>query len=346
MPVLFCHEELYGVPVMIIDAIKPALPRLLDDSSTTGLAELKNSQRLCERGGELFVSRIRLKSREFSLGSILEEVTPLHPCPCCIFHCRHPLVAYASVLLPESGEVGRKLCRIVAMHDRSERHWYILLPVSKPQNQIAWVSIFVVVLIWSGIRPYEYGTWMLEVAPALIGGAVLWATRKSFPLTPIAYVLILIHCIILMIGGHYTYAEVPLFNWLQEAYDLSRNNYDKVGHFAQGFIPAIVAREIVIRKNVFNSVAWRNFFIICFCLGFSAFYELIEWWVALLSEDAADSFLERRDISGTPSRICGGRCVVRCLGCCCLVAGMTDKLVRCSRQQPDSGLVNFSARFQ
>ena len=177
------------------------------------------------------------------------------------------------------------------MDDRLERHWYILLPVSKPQNQIAWVSIFVVVLIWSGIRPYEYGTWMLEVAPALIGGAVLWATRKSFPLTPIAYVLILIHCIILMIGGHYTYAEVPLFNWLQEAYDLSRNNYDKVGHFAQGFIPAIVAREIVIRKNVFNSVAWRNFFIICFCLGFSAFYELIEWWVALLSEDAADSFL-------------------------------------------------------
>jgi putative membrane protein len=163
--------------------------------------------------------------------------------------------------------------------------------VSKSQNQIAWVSIFVVVLIWSGIRPYEYGTWMLEVVPALIGGVVLWLTRKSFPLTPIAYVLILIHCVILMIGGHYTYAEVPLFNWLQDAYDLSRNNYDKVGHFAQGFIPAIVAREIVIRKNVFNSVAWRNFFIVCFCLGFSAFYELIEWWVALLSEDAADSFL-------------------------------------------------------
>jgi putative membrane protein len=94
-----------------------------------------------------------------------------------------------------------------------------------------------------------------------------------------------------MIGGHYTYAEVPLGDWAREAFDLSRNNYDKLGHFVQGFIPAMIAREVVIRLHVFNSDRWRDFFIVCFCLGFSAFYELIEWWVALLSEEAADAFL-------------------------------------------------------
>jgi putative membrane protein len=94
-----------------------------------------------------------------------------------------------------------------------------------------------------------------------------------------------------MVGGHYTYAEVPLGEWIRDAFDQTRNNYDKIGHLAQGFVPAIIARELVIRQSVFNSVRWRNFFIVCFCLGFSAFYELIEWWVALLSSEAADSFL-------------------------------------------------------
>ena len=155
----------------------------------------------------------------------------------------------------------------------------------------AWITAFLAVLIWSGVGPFDYTTWILEVAPALIGAAVLLYTRKSFPLTTLVYVLILVHCVILMVGGHYTYAEVPLFNWVQDEFDLARNNYDKVGHFAQGFIPAIITREIVIRKNVFNSAGWRNFFIVSFCLGFSAFYELIEWWVALLSAEAADAFL-------------------------------------------------------
>ena len=154
-----------------------------------------------------------------------------------------------------------------------------------------WMSVFLVVLVWSAIRPHDYPTWWLEVLPALIGAGLVWYTRDSFPLTKLTYVLILIHCIILMVGGHYTYAEVPLFDWIGEQLGHSRNNYDKLGHFAQGFIPAIVAREIVIRLHVFNSVRWRDFFIVCFCLGFSAFYELIEWWVALLSEEAADSFL-------------------------------------------------------
>lgn len=157
--------------------------------------------------------------------------------------------------------------------------------------QIMWVAIFLAVLIWSAISPKEYYTWFLEVSPALIGLAIIWYTRDSFPLTRLAYVLILVHCVILMVGGHYTYAEVPLFDWIRDEFGQQRNNYDKVGHFVQGFIPAIIAREIVIRKHVFNSVAWRNFFIVCFCLAFSAFYELIEWAVALMSDEAAESFL-------------------------------------------------------
>jgi len=157
--------------------------------------------------------------------------------------------------------------------------------------RLAWIAVFLAVLIWSGIGPKDYPTWGLEVAPAVIGGIVLWFTRDRFPLTTLVYVLLLIHCVILMVGGHYTYAEVPLGEWVREAFDGSRNNYDKVGHFVQGFIPAIVARELVIRFGVFNSDRWRNFFIVCFCLALSAFYELIEWWVALLSEEAADAFL-------------------------------------------------------
>ena len=157
--------------------------------------------------------------------------------------------------------------------------------------RIAWIGIFLAVLIWSGIGPKDFVTWCLEVAPAVIGGVVLWFTRERFPLTTLVYVLILVHCIILMIGGHYTYAEVPLGEWVRELVDGSRNNYDKLGHFVQGFIPAMIARELMIRLEVFNSSRWRDFFIVCFCLAFSAFYELIEWWVALLSDEAADAFL-------------------------------------------------------
>jgi len=155
----------------------------------------------------------------------------------------------------------------------------------------AWLAAFLAVLGWSAINPHDYPTWWLEVFPALIGLAVILYSRETFPLTPLVYILILIHSAILMVGGHYTYAEVPLFEWIGEMLNHTRNNYDKLGHFVQGFIPALITREIVIRLNVFNSVNWRNFFIICFCLGFSAFYELIEWWVALLSAEAAESFL-------------------------------------------------------
>jgi putative membrane protein len=154
-----------------------------------------------------------------------------------------------------------------------------------------WVGVFFVVLVWSGINPKDYPTWVLEVAPAVIAFVVLAATQRSFPLTPLLYALVLVHCIVLMVGGHYTYAEVPLFDALKPVFGFERNNYDKLGHFLQGFVPAIAAREILLRKAVVAAAGWRNFFIVCFCLAFSAFYELIEWVVALLSDEAADSFL-------------------------------------------------------
>lgn len=154
-----------------------------------------------------------------------------------------------------------------------------------------WIILFFVVLIWSGINPKDQFTWFLEVLPAMIGGLLLFFTRKTFPLTPLLYVLILMHCIVLMVGGHYTYAEVPLFDYFKEIFNSERNNYDKVGHFFQGFVPALIARELLIRKQVVNGKAWLNLFIVSICLAFSAFYELIEWWVALLSDEAADSFL-------------------------------------------------------
>lgn len=154
-----------------------------------------------------------------------------------------------------------------------------------------WVTIYAAVLIWSGINPKDPFTWFLEVAPAIIAAIVLAVTYRSFRLTPLIYILILIHCLILMVGGHYTYAEVPLFDYLKDVMGSERNNYDKVGHFAQGFIPAMVAREIIIKKDIINGAAWRFFFIVSFCLGFSAFYELIEWWVALATGEGAEAFL-------------------------------------------------------
>jgi putative membrane protein len=156
---------------------------------------------------------------------------------------------------------------------------------------IAWLAVFAVVFSWSAINPHDTFTWFLEVLPAVIGLLVLAVTRHRFSLTTLAYVLVLVHCIILMVGGHYTYAEVPLFDTLGELFGWQRNNYDKVGHIAQGFVPAILAREILIRNKVVNGRAWLNFYVVCFCLAFSAFYELAEWLVALLSREAAESFL-------------------------------------------------------
>ena len=155
-----------------------------------------------------------------------------------------------------------------------------------------WLSIFVPVLIWSAVLPKDPFTWFLEVLPVFIGLFILVLTYKKFPLTPLLYILILIHMVVLMVGGHYTYAEVPLFDWIREVFDHSRNNYDKVGHFAQGFIPAILAREILIRKSIVQGAKiWLNFIILSIILAFSAFYELVEWWVALGVGEGAEAFL-------------------------------------------------------
>ncbi len=157
---------------------------------------------------------------------------------------------------------------------------------------LLWLGVFFSTLIWSVIAPKDMFTWFLEVVPALIGVVILIVTYRSFRLTALLYGFILLHCIVLMVGGHYTYAEVPLFDHL---FGAERNNYDKVGHFFQGFVPALLAREILIRKQVINAGsnnnAWRNLFIVSICLAFSAFYELIEWWVALASGTDAEAFL-------------------------------------------------------
>jgi len=155
----------------------------------------------------------------------------------------------------------------------------------------AWLSVFFGVLAWSAWDPHDYPTWWLEVSPALAGLVLLLATRRSFPLTPLAYWLILLHAVVLMVGGHYTYAEVPAGDWLRDLVGGERNNYDKLGHLVQGFVPAIIAREILIRNRVITRSGWLGFVVVCVCLAISAFYELLEWWVALFSEEAAEAFL-------------------------------------------------------
>ena len=157
--------------------------------------------------------------------------------------------------------------------------------------RLLWIITYTAVLLWSAINPRDQFTWFLEVVPALAGAAILAATWKKHPLTPMLYVLILIHCIILMVGGHYTYAEVPLFDQISELFGWQRNNYDKIGHLAQGFIPAMIAREIMIRSQAVNGRAWLNLFTISFCLAFSALYELIEWGVAEMTGESAEAFL-------------------------------------------------------
>jgi putative membrane protein len=151
--------------------------------------------------------------------------------------------------------------------------------------------LFVIALVWSAVRPHDYFTWWLEVFPALIGVALLIATAHRFPLTPLLYVLLFLHALILMIGGHYTYAEVPLGFWMQRTFDLARNDYDRIGHFAQGFVPAIIAREILIRRDVVRRRGWLFVIVVAICLAISALYELLEWQVAIRTGSKGDAFL-------------------------------------------------------
>ena len=148
-----------------------------------------------------------------------------------------------------------------------------------------------IALAVSGVAPHDRLTWLLEVAPILIAVPVLIATARRFPLTPLAYRLIFLHALILMLGGHYTYAEVPLGDWVADALGLARNPYDRLGHLAQGFVPAIVVREILIRRSPLRPGKWLTFLVVCVCLAISAAYELIEWWSALIGGESADAFL-------------------------------------------------------
>jgi putative membrane protein len=149
----------------------------------------------------------------------------------------------------------------------------------------------VAILVWSGIGPHDRFTWYLEVAPVLVAVPILIHVYPRFRFTRLTYTLIWIHAIILMVGGHYTYARVPLGFWVADALDLGRNHYDRLGHFVQGFAPAMVAREILIRKSPLRGSRWLPFLVVCFCLAFSAFYELIEFWTALASGEGATDFL-------------------------------------------------------
>lgn len=153
------------------------------------------------------------------------------------------------------------------------------------------LAILALVGVWSGIVPRDRFTWWLEVFPVLIVLPLLVATEARFPFSRLAYGLMLVHAIILLVGGHYTYAEMPLFNWLRDAWDLSRNYYDRVGHLAQGFVPAIVAREILLRRSPLQPGKWLFFIVTSICLAISACYEFLEWWVALASGSDAVAFL-------------------------------------------------------
>lgn len=153
------------------------------------------------------------------------------------------------------------------------------------------LTIFSATLLWSIINPKEIFTCFLEIIPAIIGLLILALTFKKFRFTNFTYTLILIHCIILFIGGHYTYAEVPFFDYIKEVFHQSRNNYDKVGHFAQGFVPAMIIRELFIRKKVIANQSFFNFIIVSICLAISAAYEWIEWFVSIATGDGGDAFL-------------------------------------------------------
>ncbi len=157
--------------------------------------------------------------------------------------------------------------------------------------KLLWLSLFFAVLIWSAIAPKDYFTWFLEVTPALLGLIILLATYHKFPLSRLTYSLILLHCLILMVGGHYTYAKVPLFDTFAEWFGWGRNHYDKLGHFVQGFVPAAIARELLLRLEVVKNERWLMLFVLCFCLAFSALYELIEWGAALAVGEDAEAFL-------------------------------------------------------
>lgn len=153
------------------------------------------------------------------------------------------------------------------------------------------VILVLMFFIWSAIYPHDYFTWLLEVMPVIMVAPVLYFTYEQFKLTRLLYVLIAFHAIVLLIGGHYTYAEMPVFNWLRDYFGWDRNYYDRLGHVMQGVVPAIAAREILLRRQILPRGSWLFFIVVCICLAISAFYEFLEWWVAIVSGSDAVAFL-------------------------------------------------------
>jgi len=153
------------------------------------------------------------------------------------------------------------------------------------------VALFAIGLAWSGIAPKDRFTWILEVFPAILGLIALALTYRRFRFTDLTYLFILLHCYVLFIGGHYTYAEVPLFDWVRDAFHQERNNYDKIGHFMQGFVPAMIARELFVRLGIVKPGAWTAFLTVTVCTTISVLYELLEWFVAVMSGQSAEAFL-------------------------------------------------------
>ncbi len=161
----------------------------------------------------------------------------------------------------------------------------------KRSEPLVLLGLTAVALIVSGIAPYSRATWYLEVAPVVIGAAVLVPTYRRFPLTPLLYRLLFLHALVLIVGGHYTYARVPLGFRAQDLFGLARNHYDRLGHFVQGFVPALLTRELLLRRTPLRPGGWLFFLVVCVCLGFSAAYELLEWASAVIGGSAADDFL-------------------------------------------------------
>ena len=161
----------------------------------------------------------------------------------------------------------------------------------KSTEALVLLGTVVLCLALSSISPFDRTTWLLEIFPVLIVIGVLAASYTRFPLTPILYRLIFLHSLILIVGGYYTYARVPVGAWMQSLFDLQRNHFDRLGHFAQGFVPAVAAREILLRVTPLRTGKMLFFIVLCICLAISAFYEFIEWWAALIMGQAADDFL-------------------------------------------------------
>ena len=163
--------------------------------------------------------------------------------------------------------------------------------MSRPRYELTLLAAVLAVFAWSAWHPNDWFTWDLEVFPVVLGLAVLAATRGRFPLSRLLLGLIALHMVVLMVGGHYTYAEVPAFDWVRDQFGLARNHYDRVGHFFQGFVPALIAREILLRLSPLQPGALMGFLAVCVAMAISAWYELLEWWVALATGSAADAFL-------------------------------------------------------